>query len=138
MGVLGGDLTLAGFDFLLAVVGLDEAGAFSGQTPQHWPQFRGPNRDGKSLETGLLKQWPENGPKLLRTISGFGSGFASRIVIAFPARGAICVALVPREVGNSLTMPTKLMMSPASTLRKPSLFNWLVSARLARSSMPPH
>ena len=32
MGVLGGDLTLAGFDFLLEVVGLDEAGAFSGQT----------------------------------------------------------------------------------------------------------
>ena len=21
----------------------------------HWPQFRGPNRDGKSLESGLLK-----------------------------------------------------------------------------------
>ena len=40
-----------------------------------WPQFRGPNRDGKSLETGLLKQWPEDGPKLLHTISGFGDGF---------------------------------------------------------------
>jgi hypothetical protein len=23
-----------------------------------WPQFRGPNRDGKSAETGLLKKWP--------------------------------------------------------------------------------
>ncbi|QDV30499.1 outer membrane biogenesis protein BamB [Planctopirus ephydatiae] len=42
-----------------------------------WPQFRGPNRDGKSLETGLLKQWPDDGPKLLRTITGFGQGYAT-------------------------------------------------------------
>jgi len=30
-----------------------------------WPQWRGPNRDGISKETGLLKQWPEGGPKQL-------------------------------------------------------------------------
>lgn len=30
-----------------------------------WPQFRGPNRDGVSRETGLLKSWPAAGPKLL-------------------------------------------------------------------------
>jgi len=47
---------------------------------QHWPQFRGPNRDGKSLETGLMKQWPDDGPKLLRTISGFGSGFSTPVI----------------------------------------------------------
>lgn len=45
-----------------------------------WPQFRGPNRDGKSLETGLLKQWPEAGPKLLRTISDIGGGFSSPVI----------------------------------------------------------
>jgi hypothetical protein len=27
-----------------------------------WPQFRGPGRDGISAETGLLSQWPEDGP----------------------------------------------------------------------------
>jgi len=27
-----------------------------------WPQFRGPNRDGISHETGLSKRWPEDGP----------------------------------------------------------------------------
>ncbi|MEI6500752.1 MAG: hypothetical protein WCP21_06965, partial [Armatimonadota bacterium] len=32
-----------------------------------WPQFRGPNRDGKSAETGLLAQWPAEGPRLLWT-----------------------------------------------------------------------
>ena len=30
-----------------------------------WPQFRGPHRDGISAETGLLRQWPEGGPKVL-------------------------------------------------------------------------
>ncbi len=30
-----------------------------------WPQFRGPNRDGISRETGLLKNWPAGGPKTL-------------------------------------------------------------------------
>ena len=42
-----------------------------------WPQFRGPRRDGKSDETGLLKRWPEGGPKLLWTAKGLGHGFAS-------------------------------------------------------------
>ncbi|MDP6545287.1 MAG: PQQ-binding-like beta-propeller repeat protein [Phycisphaerae bacterium] len=43
-----------------------------------WPQFRGPNRDGKSGETGLLKSWPEGGPKLLWTSDvDLGKGFSS-------------------------------------------------------------
>jgi len=41
-----------------------------------WPQFRGPNRDGKSGETGLLAQWPEGGPKLLWSATGIGIGFS--------------------------------------------------------------
>jgi len=42
-----------------------------------WPQFRGPNRDGISGETGLLGEWPEGGPKLLWSVSGLGRGFSS-------------------------------------------------------------
>jgi outer membrane protein assembly factor BamB len=42
-----------------------------------WPQFRGPNRDGKSPETGLLKSWAEGGPKLLWTAKGCGAGYGS-------------------------------------------------------------
>jgi outer membrane protein assembly factor BamB len=30
-----------------------------------WPQWRGPNRDAVSTETGLLNEWPDGGPKLL-------------------------------------------------------------------------
>ena len=27
-----------------------------------WPQWRGPQRNGVSSETGLLKEWPKAGP----------------------------------------------------------------------------
>ena len=33
-----------------------------------WPQFRGPHRDAISGETGLLREWPEGGPKVLWTM----------------------------------------------------------------------
>mgnify|MGYP000879475469 CR=1 FL=1 len=39
-----------------------------------WPQWQGPNRDGKSADTGLLKQWPENGPPLAWKIDKLGGG----------------------------------------------------------------
>ena len=42
-----------------------------------WPGWLGPNRDGKSLDTGLLKQWPDEGPKLLWKVDGIGVGFSS-------------------------------------------------------------
>jgi outer membrane protein assembly factor BamB len=42
-----------------------------------WPQWRGPNRDGVSAETGLLKQWPSGGPPAAWTISGLGKGYGS-------------------------------------------------------------
>lgn len=38
-----------------------------------WAQWRGPNRDGISTETGILKTWPENGPNVKwRAVSGDG------------------------------------------------------------------
>ncbi len=46
-----------------------------------WPQFRGPDRDGKSKETGLLKTWPEGGPKLIKTITGFGAGYSTPAIV---------------------------------------------------------
>ena len=33
--------------------------------PGDWPQWRGPNRDGISLDKGLLKEWPAEGPKVV-------------------------------------------------------------------------
>ena len=45
--------------------------------PGDWPEWRGPNRDGISKETGLLTQWPPEGPKLVWKATGLGSGFST-------------------------------------------------------------
>ncbi len=45
-----------------------------------WPQFRGPNRDGISSETGLLKEWPTEGPTELWFYEGLGEGFSSAAI----------------------------------------------------------
>jgi len=47
------------------------------QSSAGWPQWRGPNRDGISKETGLLKQWPAEGPSLVWKASGAGGGYSS-------------------------------------------------------------
>jgi len=54
---------------------------------EDWPQWRGPRRDGISRETGLLASWPEEGPPLVRTITGAGGGNSSPII----AKGWILV-----------------------------------------------
>jgi len=41
-----------------------------------WPHFHGPKRDNVSRETGLLKKWPEGGPKLLWKYAPCGEGFS--------------------------------------------------------------
>jgi outer membrane protein assembly factor BamB len=45
-----------------------------------WAQWRGPNRDGVSTETGLLKQWPAGGPPVAWTATGLGKGYGSAAV----------------------------------------------------------
>ena len=50
-------------------------------------QWRGPERSGIFNETGLLKQWPEQGPELLLKVDGLGKGWSSPI----PYRGKIYV-----------------------------------------------
>ena len=50
------------------------------QRSVEWPQWRGPNRDGISKETGLLKQWPTDGPPLVWKASGAGTGYSSLAV----------------------------------------------------------
>ena len=42
-----------------------------------WPQWRGPGRDGKSPETGLLKRWGTGGLKPLWVAEGLGEGLAT-------------------------------------------------------------
>lgn len=56
LGLLCGTLTLAAAD---------------------WPQWRGPARTGISAETGLLRQWPAGGPRLIWRIDNVGEGFST-------------------------------------------------------------
>jgi outer membrane protein assembly factor BamB len=46
-----------------------------------WPQWRGPHRDGISQEKGLLKEWPEGGPKLLWQVKDIDAGYSTPAVV---------------------------------------------------------
>jgi outer membrane protein assembly factor BamB len=46
-----------------------------------WPQWRGPQRNGISAETGLRADWPTNGPALLWCQTNLGSGYSTPAVV---------------------------------------------------------
>ena len=46
-----------------------------------WPHWRGPNRDDKSTETGLLKAWPEDGPKRVWINQKAGLGYSGFSIV---------------------------------------------------------
>jgi outer membrane protein assembly factor BamB len=62
---------------ILAVAVLSLSSLVSTRAADDWPQWRGPNRDGKSVETGLLKSWPAGGPPLAWRGTGAGEGYSS-------------------------------------------------------------
>jgi outer membrane protein assembly factor BamB len=49
--------------------------------PYDWPQWRGPNRDGRCRETGLLQSWPAGGPPLLWKRKDLGGGYSGVAVV---------------------------------------------------------
>ena len=63
-----------------------------------WPNWRGPNHDGISEETGLNLDGPKDGPKLLWQIEGCGRGYSSVVV----ADGKI-ITLGNKDGGEHLT-----------------------------------
>lgn len=42
-----------------------------------WPQWQGPDRNAVSKETGLLQEWPKEGPPLAWRIGDLGGGFSA-------------------------------------------------------------
>jgi len=69
------------FQRLGIVVALTTVGASLVVDAADWPQWRGPQRHGVSQETGLLKQWPADGPKLLWQVNDIGDGYATVAVV---------------------------------------------------------
>lgn len=46
-----------------------------------WPQWRGPERNGISQETGLLKEWPKEGPHLNWQVKDLGDGYSTPSIV---------------------------------------------------------
>jgi outer membrane protein assembly factor BamB len=73
-----------------------------------WPQWRGPQRDGVSTETGLLQKWPAGGPPKLWSVRGLGIGYSSlaitggRIFTMGDLRGGQHVIALDEETGRTL------------------------------------
>ena len=72
----GTSLRLTAALILAALAPAPPARAGSASTAS-WAQFRGPSRDGISTETGLLREWPKEGPPLLWKFGGLGTGYSS-------------------------------------------------------------
>jgi outer membrane protein assembly factor BamB len=68
--------TLAALIALAATVASTFAATFD------WPQWRGPNRDDVSKETGLLRSWPEGGPKRVWLYENGGNGYSGPAIVA--------------------------------------------------------
>jgi outer membrane protein assembly factor BamB len=64
-------LSCAGFGFILV----------RSAAADDWPQWQGKNRDAICRETGLLKEWPEEGPPLAWKTTGLGEGFSTVSVV---------------------------------------------------------
>ncbi|MHC4439851.1 MAG: outer membrane protein assembly factor BamB family protein [Planctomycetota bacterium] len=69
----------------------------AGSTLADWPQYLGPNRNSTSDQKGLLRSWPENGPKVLWTVT-VGRGFGGPVI----KDGKVYLLDRDDEVGDNL------------------------------------
>ena len=82
--------------------------AESSEAAATWPQWRGPNRDGISPETGLDRDWPKDGPPLRWRRSDLGSGMGSlafagdRFCSIGEDRGAVSITCRGTEDGSEI------------------------------------
>jgi outer membrane protein assembly factor BamB len=60
-----------------AAVTKDDASADQPLPPVGWPQFRGPLRDNRAGDTGLMQDWPSDGPPLELRVENLGVGYSS-------------------------------------------------------------
>lgn len=62
---------------VLLLIAAGSAAASTTVDQVDWPQWRGPNRNDLSRETGLLQSWPPSGPAVVWSISGLGEGYGT-------------------------------------------------------------
>lgn len=63
------------------VLSLALAGVATCAQGSDWPQWRGPDRTDVSKETGLLKSWPEGGPKRLWLYENAGNAYSGPAIV---------------------------------------------------------
>ena len=78
-----------------------------------WPQWRGPDRDGKAAEQKLLQAWPEGGPPLKWSFRNAGRGYsavslADGRVYTMGARDGVCYALCLDAGNGELVWETEI------------------------------
>lgn len=74
---------LAGYSAVALAVWLGAGAGFTDRAlGGDWPQWRGPDRADVSRETGLLKAWPEGGPKRVWMYKEAGKGYSGFAVVA--------------------------------------------------------
>lgn len=73
-----------------------------------WPQWLGPQRDGRSAESDLADRWPEGGPKLVWRAKGLGAGYVAvsvsggRVFTAGDHEARNCVMALSESDGKTL------------------------------------
>jgi hypothetical protein len=109
---------------VLCALSVAALGAQQAPASTDWPQWRGPNRDGISAETGLLQSWPRGGPPVVWSISGLGAGYGA---VAIKGTRAFVQGLRGREtmvhslnVADGAYLPRRC--SRCDPLLEPSLF----------------
>jgi outer membrane protein assembly factor BamB len=68
-------------EFMVGAGALGAAALLPAAPASDWPQFRGPDRNGVSRETGLARKWPAAGPKVLWSVK-VAQGYAGAAIVA--------------------------------------------------------
>src|SRR5688572_26739642 len=90
-----------------AILGLS-TGSLAAGANFDWPQWRGPDRTDVSKETGLLKSWPEGGPKRLWMFENAGYGYSGpsiakgKLFTMGTRDGSECVLALDANTGKEL------------------------------------
>jgi len=63
------------------IIGVLTACSLPAEAEGPWPRWRGANYDSKSTETGLLQQWPTNGPSRVWLFEDCGLGYAGPAIV---------------------------------------------------------
>jgi len=94
--------------FLLLLSSMVPAGDSVRAETYNWPQWQGPTRNGLTKETGLLKEWPEGGPKQRWLFDKCGAGYAGpaivdgRLYILGTREGTTELIALDANTGNEL------------------------------------